>query len=277
MPTMKEPKYFCTDLKTTGSVCTHDDYMALFTPASNESLTGEASCWYLYSKIAIESIMAHNPDAKIIVMLRYPVDAAHSLYEAAWGYRHENIADFEEAWRAQPDRMSGKRMPPNWPDAATLQYGAMYRYAPQVRRVLEHVPQDQRHFIIYEEFFADPRHHYVQVLKFLKLDRDVNTRFSVVNPAVGPRSSTLDRLLRKPPRWLAGMYTLVRPLAQAAGLHPAAMLWKLNTVPREKTAMRPAFRAELEQYFAEDIAELEVLLGRRLWQNRSGGPRATGT
>jgi hypothetical protein len=272
MPAMKEPKYFCTDLKTVGSVRTHQDYMDLFAPASKESFSGEASCWYLYSEVAIERIMAHNPDAKIIVMLRYPVDAAHSLYEAAWGYRHENIADFERAWRVQPDRLLGNHMPPNWPDAATLQYGAMYRYAAQVRRVLEHVPQQQRHFIIYEEFFADPQHHYAEVLRFLGLPQDVNSpSFTVVNPAVGARSRLLDRLLRAPPRWLTATYAMIRPLAHAAGLHPGARLWRFNTVPRGKTAMRPEFRAELDRYFAGDIAELEGLLGRRLWQDR---PRA---
>jgi Sulfotransferase domain len=272
MPAMKEPKYFCTDLKTVGSVRSREDYMALFAPAPGECLTGEASCWYLYSKIAIERIMAHNPGAKIIVMLRYPVDAAHSLYEAAWGYRHENIADFEQAWRVQPDRLSGRYMPPNWPDAATLQYGAMYRYAEQVRRVLDMVPPAQRHIIIYEEFFSDPRHHYAEVLKFLKLPDNGATRFTVINPAVGAKSPLLDHLLRTPPPWLTSLYAMIRPLTRAAGLHPAAMLWKLNTAPREKTPMRAAFRAELDRYFAADIAELEGLLGRRLWQDR---PAAT--
>jgi len=268
MPAMKEPKYFCTDLEMAGSVRKHEDYMALFAPAPEPCLSGEASCLYLYSKIAIQRIMEHNPDAKIIVMLRYPVDAAHSLYEARWGYRHENMTDFEQAWRVQSDRLSGKHMPPNWPDAATLQYGAMYRYAAQVRRVLDLVPQEQRHIIIYEEFFADPRRHYAEALRFLNLRQDVNANFAVVNPAVGPRSSLLDRLLRRPPRWLAGLYAMIRPLSRATGLHPAAMLWKFNTAPREKTAIRPAFRAELERYFADDIAELEGLLGRRLWQDR---------
>jgi hypothetical protein len=266
MPAMKEPKYFCTDLKTVGSVRTYADYRALFAPASAECVTGEASCWYLYSKIAIERIMAHNPDAKIIVMLRYPVDAAHSLHAAAWGYKHENIGDFEDAWRVQGARLSGEHMPPHWPEPLTLQYGAMYRYTEQVRRVLSHVPEKQRHFIVYEEFFADPRRHYAKVLEFLNLAPNANTTFSVVNPAVGPRSSLVDRLLRKPPRWLAGTYSLLRPLVHAAGLNPAEMLWTLNSVPQKKTALRPAFRDELERYFADDIAELEKLLGRQLWR-----------
>jgi hypothetical protein len=41
----------------------------------------------------------------------------------------------------------------------------------------------------------------------------------------------------------------------------------MNTVPQDKTPMRPEFRDELDRYFAEDVAELEELLGRRLWSN----------
>ncbi len=262
---MKEPKFFCTDLKSGGKL-SYEAYMAIFATAAAECITGEASALYLYSKVAIERIMVHNPDAKIIVMLRYPVDAAHSLHAAAWSYKHENIANFEDAWRVQAERLSGKYLPPNCFEPASLQYGAMYRYTTQVRRVLDHVPEKQRHIIIYEEFFADPGRHYAETLEFLNLPPAANTTFSVVNRAVGPRSSLLDRLLRKPPRWLAGLY---RPLVHATGLHPAGTLWRLNTVPQEKTAMRPGFRDELDRYFADDIAELEKLLGQQLWRSAS--------
>ena len=40
---------------------------------------------------------------------------------------------------------------------------------------------------------------------------------------------------------------------------------QLNSEPRTRSALHPAFREELDRYFADDIAELEGLLGRRLW------------
>lgn len=269
MPAMKEPKYFCSDLKTVGGISTYEEYMRLFTAAPPASLRGEASTWYVYSKVAIERIMAHNPDAKIIMMLRFPVDACHSLYMAAWGYKHENIANFEDAWRAQEARLSGLHMPAGWPDPLTLQYGPMYRYAPQVRRLMSHVPEQQRHFIIYEEFFSDPRRYYDATLKFLGLAANPNATFPIVNPAIGPRSAWMDGLLRKPPRWLKRLYSPIRPLIRATRLKPQQILWKLNSVPTEKASMRREFRAELCRYFADDIEELESLLGRKLWRGMS--------
>jgi hypothetical protein len=266
MPAMKEPKYFCSDLKTIGGTPTYEDYMALFTAAPAGTLTGEASTLYVYSKIAIERLMTHNPGAKIIMMLRHPVDAAHSLYMARWGYQHENIATFEGAWRAQEARLSGRQVPANWPDPLTLQYGAMYRYAPQVRRLMSLVPEKQRHFIIYEEFFSDPRRHYDETLRFLGLPLHANASFSVVNPAIGPRSVRIDRLLRSPPEWLKRLYSPIRPLLDAAGLRPQQLAWRLNSVPTAKAAIPSVFRDELCRYFSDDIAELESLLGRTLWR-----------
>ncbi len=264
MAPSKEPNFFCTDPNAGGKSRTFNDYMAIFANASSRCITGEASSLYLYSKVAIQKIMAHNPSAQIIVILRNPTDAAHSLHAALWGYKHEDIANFEDAWRAQDERLAGRHLPPNWFEPASLQYGAIYSYATQVQRLLDSVPKQQCHIMIYEEFFADPRGHYAEALDFLKLPPDPNTTYSVVNPAVGPRYSLLDRLLRKPPRWLANLY---RSFTRRTGAHPAKALWRLNTVPQDKAPMRPEFRDELDRYFADDIAELERLLGRRLWPN----------
>jgi hypothetical protein len=266
----KEPKFFCTDLKTSGGVYTLDEYRALFASAPPNCLTGEATTLYLYSTVAIERVMAYNPNAKIIVMLRYPVDAAHALHGTAWSYRIENIEDFEEAWRAQDARRMGERMPPNWPDPATLRYGAIYRYAEQVRRVMEHVPEKQRRIMVYEEFFADPRSQYAKLLDFLQLAPDPQAAFPVINGSRGSRSRRFERLLRKPPPWLKTLYAPMRPLLRQAGFSPVQALSELNAVPRPKAALRPAFKAELDRYFADDIAELEGLLGRPLWRQRAG-------
>lgn len=276
MPPLKEPKFFCPDLKTTGGVYDSAEYQKLFDAASAGCATGEASAMYLYSAVAIERIMAHNPLARIVVMLRYPVDAAHSLHAARWSHGHENIEDFEQAWRAQDARLAGKQLPPHWPDPQTLQYGAMYRYAAQVRRVLAHVPPAQRHFIVYEEFFADAVAAYSELLTFLGLAPDPRAVFPVVNPSLGPKSRSLDTWLRRPPRWLEALYAPLRPVSRAVGIRPVEWARQLNSEPRARSGLHPAFRAELDRYFADDIAELEGLLGRRLWSEASNSSNASG-
>jgi len=266
IPGVKEANFFCTDLKAKSAVCTLAEYQSLFASVPDQCICGEASALYLYSRVAIQRLMEHNPRAKVITILRYPVDAAHSLHAARWSLGHEDIEDFEEAWRLQTARLSGLHLPPRWPDPMTLQYGCMYRYAEQVRRVIDQVPEPQRLFLVSEEFFADPVAHYQRVLEFLGLDAIEPIAFPAVNSAVGPRSRRLDLLLRQPPAWLAALYRPVRPLFRAAGFSPASALRSVNLESRPKAPLRPEFRAELDKCFADDVQELERLLGRPLWR-----------
>src|SRR5882672_4936026 len=81
MPRVKEPFFFCSDIQTTSMVRSLDDYCALFALAPLGSMRGEASTLYLFSEVAIPRIMALRPDAKILVMLRNPSDAAYSFHQ----------------------------------------------------------------------------------------------------------------------------------------------------------------------------------------------------
>jgi hypothetical protein len=259
-PRTKEPAFFCTDLP--GGVATLDEYRELFAAAPQNCLAFEASTRYLYSKVAFARIVAHNPETKLIVMLRNPLDAAYSLHGFAYRYGYEAVADFEKAWRAQASR------PLHGPDTNTFEYayGPIYLYADQIRRLLRFVPERQRHIVIYEEFFADPASHFARLLEFLNLP-PATIVFSRVGEYAGAVLPRLEQVLRRPPGWLSALHASLRPMFHAARLRPAAIIRKLNFARRRKPALRPAFRAELERYFADDIGELEKLLRRELWRS----------
>lgn len=263
MSTMKEPAYFCSDIKGTNGVRSLDEYRALFGGAKPEAMIGEASAMYLFSSVAIERIMSANPLAKVIVMLRKPEDAARALHQHCLILLREDLENFEDAWHAQPLRAKGLRLPANCPEPKVLQYGEVFSYASQIQRVLSFVPEGQRHFIIYEEFFSDPLTHYAEVLKFIGLPSDGRTEFPIVNGARKNRSKAFARLLNMAARD-SFPFSIPRRLAHALGLHPLKALADMNSVPVEKVRLRPAFAAELREYFAPDVARLETLLGRRL-------------
>ena len=216
----------------------------------------------MYSRVAIGQVMAHNANAKIIVMLRNPVEAARSMHAYLWSNELEDVADFEQVWRLQKPRLEGQHLPLRWPHAQLLQYGDLYCYAPQVRRLLAQAPRTQCLFLLFEEFFADPSREFARVLGFLGLPPDPSrSAFPVVNQTIGARSARLDRLLRHPPPALMAL----RRAAHAVAFHPLRALQRLNRVAVQKAPLRESFRAELEEYFSVDAADLEQLLGRRLW------------
>ncbi|NLF38083.1 sulfotransferase, partial [bacterium] len=74
VPARKEPHFFGSDIVSPAFVRDRDAYLSLFAGATTEARVGEASIWYLYSKRAAREIKEFNPDARIIIMLRNPVD-----------------------------------------------------------------------------------------------------------------------------------------------------------------------------------------------------------
>src|SRR5665647_751711 len=75
----KEIHYFGSDLKMRVKV-SESEYLNYFQNAEEKKLIGEASVWYLFSEKAAAEIKAFSPQAKIIIMLRDPIDVLHSLH-----------------------------------------------------------------------------------------------------------------------------------------------------------------------------------------------------
>ena len=80
--TAKEPHYFAPEesLWYGKRIDDLETYLALFTGARDAVRIGEASTHYLASPSAANSIYAFNPQARILIMLRSPVDLLYSLY-----------------------------------------------------------------------------------------------------------------------------------------------------------------------------------------------------
>ena len=82
--------YFSQDplpVKQIGFIRDFTLYDRLFATAPETAkLIGECSTSYLYSTVAAEKIHAAHPDAKILIMLRHPVDRLYSHYMMARKY-----------------------------------------------------------------------------------------------------------------------------------------------------------------------------------------------
>lgn len=270
MPQLKEPHFFCRDFPSFGKIRDLDSYVGLFEKAQPGLMTGEASVWYLFSEIAVPRILEFRPDAKIIVMLRNPVKMVRSLHnQLLVGFR-EDIDDLEEAWRAQPDRAAGKRLPHYCPEARHLQYREVCNFHPQIQNLFERVPLPQRKIIIFEEFFRDPAQGYHDVLEFLGLPYDGRDEFPVVNEATTALIKALQRFIRDPPYPLSYLHQPLQHLVRSLGLRPIKMLRAINSRPLPNVPLRPEFEQELYDTFEKGVDALSDLLGNPLhsWRRR---------
>lgn len=72
---------------------------------------GEGSTHYFVSETAIRNLMTFNPKARVIAMLRNPIDVAYAYHgELVFNFM-ETEKDFETAWRNQAARVAAGECP----------------------------------------------------------------------------------------------------------------------------------------------------------------------
>lgn len=272
MPARKEPRYFAPDLDTGSErdaryfVRSEAEYLELFAPAAGRSRAGEATALYLYSGVAAQKIAAFAPDARIIVMLRNPVDLMYAFHGERVANGNEDITDFSEALAAERDRKEGKRTSPRIRIPKALQYRDIARLAAQVERFQAHFPARQIHTIVFDDFQADTAAEFAKVVNFLGLEPFQPASYDVVNPSRRVRSENVVRMLTQP-SGLVGRLARVVPQGVRTAVAHRVRQWNLPTAPRPP--LDPALREQLRQEFHDEIVRLEHVVGRDLhaWRN----------
>ena len=138
-------------------------------------LTGEATPYYLFHPHAAGRANAIVPRARIIVLLRDPVDRAYSHYNEQRRRGHEHLTSFEAAVEAEPRRLDGEHERLVGDPTATSfahehqSYMTQGRYLDALEPWLRAFPAAQVHVVRSEDLYADTRSTYDRVLDFLGL------------------------------------------------------------------------------------------------------------
>ena len=223
---------------------TFEEYEALFAGASDEIAIGEASPQYFRCPTAARRIHECIPDVKLVASLRNPADRAFSGFLMRTRRGEAVKSPYEELT----------------PQASHVREGFYYN---RLKRYFDTFARHQIKVYIFEEFKEDPARIVVDLLDFLRVDTsfvpDTSARH---NPSGVPKSRLLSRLFFNP--------TLIRI---AKSVLPEGMQRTAKRVQRQNLRTPPKFpadlRAELLDFYREDIHKLEVLLDRDLsiWLN----------
>jgi hypothetical protein len=265
LATVKEPRFFAyegerinylgpgDDKWARETTTTWESYRALFHPTSAHRAVGEASNVYLYfASKASRGIAERVPDAKLIAVLRHPVDRAYSNYLMLRGEGRESITDFREALREEKKRLAAG-WSPGWA------YTGRSFYADSIEIYLAAFHRSQMRFFLYEDWARTPQQVLRAIFQFLEVDPfrpDMSVRHNV---SMIPRS-----------RWLAFALHHRTPLSRILRRFlpkPAreAINRRLRIVnARRPDKLAPAVREELLPLFREDILRVSELIGRDL-------------
>ena len=198
MPYYKEPHFFGSDLEGSRFLQFRSKprkYLKLFRDVRGETRIGESSPWYLASTQAAQEVHSYDPQAKIIIMLRNPVDMMYSMWSQFRYSGNEQIEGFEQALAAEAQRRDGKCIRRAAHCITGLYYRQMTRFSEQVKRYYDRFGKDQVKVIIFDDFRADTPRVYRDVLEFLDLDKSVAIEFGIRNPNKEVRLAWLQKLI----------------------------------------------------------------------------------
>ena len=139
-----------------------------------ELRTGEASPYYVFHPQVPYRVARHLPDAKLILLLRDPVQRAYSHYQHEVARGFETLS-FEQAIEAEPERLAGERerllAEPFYNSFAHQHHSYLARghYDDQLATWRSLFPDRQLLVLTSERFFGDPDRTFRRVLEFLGL------------------------------------------------------------------------------------------------------------
>jgi len=84
---------------------------------------------FFFLKEAIKNIYDYNPDAKIIIMLRNPIEMVPSFHSELIHSADENILDFKDAWYSSELRKNGKKISNITREPKLLYYTEIAKYS----------------------------------------------------------------------------------------------------------------------------------------------------
>lgn len=274
---VKEPKYYlCGDAPPPAYrgpgdahsqqewVWRRSDYQALFAAAPESSVRLESTPFYLYHPDARRRIAEDLPEAKLVVVVRDPVDRAYSNWMHLWVDGLEPESDFCAAWHAEDTRIAA-----GW--APFWHYRRLGRYGEQLADLFGRVERDRVLVLRYRELVAEPVPTLDWVSDFLGIEPG---RVAVVPHdnfrsfvAPGLKTAILGRAVR---------------VGAAAGAYAQPQVWRRAVRPlhralqfggpEQRPALAPEVRAELVKDCLDDIALLEETLQESFadWRSSTG-------
>ena len=232
-----------------------DWYRACFAPARDEPAVGEATPTYMLRRSSIARMADLLPDARLIVLLRDPVDRAYSHYWH-WQGRMGERRTFAEVVESELARGVPEE-PGRWDAEAPEGYSylAHGHYGRQLDWLAERYPAEAIHVELFDELERDP------VAAFQAVCRHIGIDETTVPESVGAVANPYKHYH---PAWLWAIFVRVRigrwlPARAGAAIY-RAMVREGNPYP----PVEPAVRARLAEHYAPERDALARRLGRDL-------------
>lgn len=235
------------------TVTSEEEYLNLFREANGAVAVGEASPSYLWDEAAAYRMRDKVPEAKIIILLRDPIERAFSHYLMNVREGTQNLPFYEALLEDQNRPAKG------WTNSNL--YVELGQYASQVERYMNLFGRERVCVLLSDDFKGDSEAVLRRAASFLHVEEepvaDIKSEKSYNSYAPPPSGPINTFIVRSP--W-------IRSLART--VVPHRVRWEI----RDKVLLKPAEKPEMDersirmlrQIYESDVSKLEELLGRDL-------------
>lgn len=264
LPAVKAPSYFychrpaaceraaANPIAREYFVCETAAYEALFDDVRDETAVGEVSPAYLASMWAIEQIAERLPRARIVMILRNPVERFHARYVARVRDGLERApsinALIEQELQQQRDHEDAV--------GTYLDAGFCSHF---VAAYLARFSSEQVHIGFFDDLQADAAQFMRQLYEFLQVDPEFSPDLTRRLNASG--GYIRNPVLRRVWAGTAGTRAALRPFLPRV-LRDRAFRWITGDLVAQR--LNAAARQDLLRIYAAEIDDLQALTGRDL-------------
>lgn len=253
----KEPSFFCNLY----GYRDFEAYLRLFSESQKEKAIGEASHAYLTSPESADWIRKVYPEAKIIIILRNPIERSYSLYNWMIREGYEWIYPFEKALIKEKDRLKNTHFKNDNPQ---YYYNYLYftsgLYSEQVKRYLNAFPQKQILILLFEDLTADPIAVIQRIYDFLGVDCDFIPKIKIHNKTKIPFSAPIQYFTKQ--KLLLYLEKLRVPSSYR--IWRAAFNSNLFLGRFRSTVLNTTTRYNLQERYKDDIQKTARAIDRNL-------------
>lgn len=263
LPVRKELHYFsysCLEKQAKGPgdtdalknlCCNWDAYINHYKSVNGQKAIGEVSPSYLYFSQVSHKIKDQLGNIKIICILRNPIEKAFSQFNHLKRDYREELC-FYDALMAEKGRVEK-----GWGDF--WRYAESSLYADRLKLYYEVFGADSVKVVLFDDLMADSGLLMKEMFSFLGIDASFEVQTDeIYNRSGKSRLKFISDFFSKP--------NTVKSLAKSIipeQIRVAIRMKVLDMNTADKDAIDDRSRTFLIEYFSQDIAQLEAIIGRK--------------
>ncbi|MEC4989143.1 MAG: sulfotransferase, partial [Oscillatoria sp. PMC 1068.18] len=215
------------------------EYQALYQNKSQEQIAGEVSSVYLNSAKACQTIKKYVPNAKLIVILRNPVDRAFSHFNV--------LEETKKRTRNYQEIFSEKKV---------LRNGF---YAAPLKMYLQEFSRKQFKFFLFDLFIKEQQNFFTDFFDFVGVDANFMPDTSLIWRKGGKiKHKNIQQRLLKNNSLKQVLKFVVKPFTTSQQRLNLSV--KTQNLLTQKIKMPPEIRKELIELYREDILQVQDIL-----------------